>query len=161
MATDRQLIEFLDGDPALVIEHMGIVSEQRDGWVNIEPVVDPDMDLDVEPPGALNKMFGARGPVLPFITYMPGADRRNGPKPTSLGIEHPYGPKAKNHLVSQGMTIPTEWIVKQDNPKRGLVFHLPPATAPTDVLDFALRAARTLTWLPLTDKWSAVVTRRR
>ena len=83
--------------------------------------------------------------MIPFGTWVPGARKRGGAEPTSLGLQHGSGPKAIWRLRDAGISLPPEWKVLSDHPRRGIVLTLPDETLPEDALDWLLEAAVVLT----------------
>ena len=146
-------LEFRTDDRAAVVARMRGLARDRDGWLNVEPVLDPD---DVPPSGsALFSVFSGRGPDVPLATWVPGEDHGKRVEPTCVGIEHGSGPKAAERLAAAGVAVPEGWRVLQDHRKRGLVVAIPDDADPDAVLDWLLRATATLTALPVTGTWRA------
>jgi hypothetical protein len=135
---------------------VGIVAdlaERGDGWVNVAP------DLgDGNPASIPGGWFSSRGPQAPHATYVPSQVKRNGRRePAQLGIEHASGPKAARQLAAAGHGVPTEWRVRQDHSKRGLVLAVPPEAEATTIVTWMLTAAGLLSQVPLDDGWLAEV----
>jgi hypothetical protein len=125
------------------------------GWVNVGPDIDED---DLPPPsGGLGKLFGGRGPAVPHATWVAGAARRGGQRPSELGIEHGSGPKAVARLKEAGLDLPAGWLVRQDHVRRGLVLAVPPGTPAEEIVGFLLGAAARLAQVPVGDRWLADV----
>jgi len=114
-----------------------------DGWVNLQPEVDADAEPESRP-SALFGVFGARGPAVPFCTWLPGE--------RSVGIEHGTGPKLKERV-----DLPSGWRVVQDHPKRGLVARVAPDTTDAEAIGWLVRSAEPLCALPLLGRWIAEV----
>lgn len=156
-ATERMLIEFIRSDTSDVESAMSDLAEARNGWMNLEPIID---ESTVTPPTPASRLFSSKGPSLPYGTYMPGATKGGKASPTSVGLEHPAGVKVLPVLRERGIHIPTEWKVKQDNPHRGLVFEVPDAWDVGEILRFLLDSAWILSDIPVGDEWSALVRTR-
>ncbi len=86
-------------------------------WVNVEPDVDNSLRADV--PG-LFAWFSARGSQVPIGTFVAGSDR-DAP---SIGLDHSTGRGAGDRLSTAGVAVPSGWLLRQDHPKRGLIWEL-------------------------------------
>src|SRR3954451_13344124 len=92
-ARPPELIEFSVEDRRSVLTVMRRLLRDRDGWVNLQPAVEPE-DAPDEGPGLL-RVFSALGPTIPLASGVPGARRRNGTtEPVSLGLQHASGTRA-------------------------------------------------------------------
>lgn len=135
------VVELPDGDITPLLEHLdGAV------FVNLHPGVDPE---EVPPPPSqspLGNLFGNRGPVVPLATWTPG----------EIGLQHMAGTRAVRFLAGKGVTVPEEWYVVADHPRRGLVlrtYDTPPEVA----LRWLVQAATAVCPVPITAPWRAVV----
>jgi hypothetical protein len=156
-----QIVEFLRGEPAQLLGVMHGLADARDGWVNLQAVVDEDETPDAQPARAgVFALVSGRGPTVPVSSWVPGQHTRRGQEPDSVGIQHGAGPKAARRLVEAGVTPPEGSTLLGDHPRRGLVVELPPGTAPETVLDFVLAASDVLTPFRLPDTWVAIVHHR-
>ncbi len=161
MTLEPELLEFSPADPTPVVDSMRELSDTRNGWVNLHPLVGDD-----QLPRNSMGFFGwlsARGPALPQATWVPGPPMRRDPslhEPDSIGLQHPGGPKARFRLAELGAPIPDGWRVRSDHPRRGLVVELPDDIDPSAVVAWLLHAANVLTTLPMPDSWIAAVYRR-
>lgn len=163
-----ETITFSASDTAAVRKAMNELSAAHRGWINLHPVpddedaVDPydDPNDDMAPvrAGVLG-WLSARGPEIPACTWVAGQERRGGPEPDSIGIQHGAGPRAVARLREHDASPPAGWIVKADHPKRGLVVHTPVPTEPSVALDWMIRAAGVLCPRSLPDRWVAFVYR--
>ena len=123
----------VDGDDlGDLVEARREVSNSPGSWVNVEPDVDDSMRADV--PG-LFQWFSARGPQIPVGTFVAGSDRDR----PSIGLDHGTGRGAGNRLALAGIAIAEPWMLRQDHPKRGLVWEFaasasPPAGPVADLL---------------------------
>ena len=143
----------VDGDRSepLVDAVTGVVADS--GWVNVEPVVDDYQRSDV--PGIF-AWFSARGPQVPVGTFVAGSDR----SPASVGIEHGTGRDAGDRLNEAGVAAPGVWLLRQDHPKRGLVWEIHSGDVDAEVVvDLLLRATALLCPLPHQGRWSVAVSR--
>ena len=71
-----ELIEFTGDDRRSVLTVMRRLLRDRDGWVNLQPAIDPE-DAPDDGTG-LVRVFSASGPAIPLASWVPGARRRNG-----------------------------------------------------------------------------------
>lgn len=136
------LVELPDGDVAPLLEHIdGAV------FINVSPGVDADQVPS--PVSPLGGIFGNRGPLVPLATWTPG----------EIGLQHGVGQKVTKVLAEQGVTVPDDWYVVAEHPKRGLVIRTY-QTPPADTLAWLVRAARVLCPAPIEMPWQAVVRTR-
>ena len=154
-AVPRRL-SFRRSDPAPLVEVVEDLSRLGRGWVNIAADLGDDHAANIaNRPGG---WFSARGPESPHSTYVPPRRKRNGKiEPAQLGIEHAAGPKAVRQLDAAGLTVPGGWLVRQDNPKRGLVLAVPAGSGSNELVEWLLAAAELLSRVPLGDAWQAEV----
>jgi hypothetical protein len=154
-----ELIEFTTEDRRAVLTVMRRQLRDRDGWVNLQPAVDPDEAP--EKPG-LVRLFSASGPVLPLASWVPGERRRNGStEPVSLGLQHAGGPKALLRLRDHGHPPVEGWRVLADSPRRGFVLQVPDDEDPDVALVWLMKAATMLAPMNLPPEWRAGVIHRR
>jgi hypothetical protein len=155
-AVPRRL-PFRRSDPAPLVEVVEDLSRLGRGWVNIAADLG-DGDAARKAPNQPGGWFSARGPESPHSTYVPPRQKRNGRfEPAQLGIEHAAGPRAVRQLDAAGLTVPGGWLVRQDNPKRGLVLAIPAGTGSGELVEWLLAAAGLLSQVPLGDAWVAEV----
>lgn len=93
-------------------------------WVNVEPDVDESLRADV--PG-LFAWFSARGSQVPVATFVAGSAR----DVPSVGLDHNTGRGAGDRLRDAGVVAPDGWSLRQDNPKRGLIWESGSLDVPT------------------------------
>ena len=161
MTRSVDAVEFLRSDPTELLAVMSGLADARDGWVNVQAVVDEDEMPDAAPTRAgLFSLVSGRGPSVPVSSWVPGELTRRGQDPDSLGIQHGAGPKALRRLVQAGVVPPEGSRLLSDHPRRGLVLALAPSTDPTTVLTFALAASDVLTAFPLPETWVGIVHHR-
>ncbi len=149
---DPEYIEFSRDDVRRLIPVMEEMAESHTGWINLEPAV--HVEDAPAPRSGLFGLFSSRGPDVPFVTWTPGEVRKGRTEPTTIGILHPSGPRAKLKV-----DVPDGWVVLQDYSKKGLVLAVPPGVAHIDVVSWLLRAAALLSNIPLTGEWRASVYR--
>ena len=155
-----QFVNFRYDSRQPVLTVMRSIAVERDGWINFAPSL--ELDELPETPSALSRVFGPKGPAIPFGTWVPGrASKRGGDSATSLGLQHGGGRHAIWRLRDAGVLVPSDWKVLGDNPRRGLVLSLPAGADPELALDWLLRAAVELTAIALemTGDWRAAVHR--
>jgi hypothetical protein len=154
-----ELFEFDPSAPAGVVGCMRDLARSRDGWVNLQPLVDEE-DIPQMSVGILG-WISSRGPAVPKATWVPGETKRNGSiAPDSIGLQHRGGPRARATLAEAGSPIPPEWKLLSDHPKRGLVIELPAGVMPETIVQWLVAAARILSPIDLPDTWVAAVHRR-
>jgi hypothetical protein len=124
-------------------------------------VLVPHFDPDSLPPSApvMQRLFSARGPTIPELSWVPRDPTATKGEPTSFGIRHGAG-HARRFLADRGHSVPERWVVLQDSPKRGLVVAVPDDEPADVVLAWLLRATEVLCPLPLPDDWRAQLYRR-
>lgn len=168
MAIDKELLRFDEYDVTELGEAVAMVASivgkgEKAGWVNLEPVVDDDEleRLRRTSPPAIVRVFSAKGGQIPFATYVPGLT--GGPKaaPASVGLQHGAGGRAVAQLREAGIEVPAGWRVRQDHPKRGLVFDVPADEGAASVVRFLVLAARALSGVRFASEWTAVLCRPR
>lgn len=156
VAAPSEIIEFLPGDASQVsdvVTRMNQIRRDRDGWINLQPAIDEE---DIPPPQtSLGRLFTARGPEVPLCSWVPGARKKTGVEPTSVGVQHASGPKAILRLREAGIEVPGGWRMLADHPRRGLVLAIPDEADPAFVLDWLVRAATALTRITLAGPWRA------
>ena len=118
-----------------------LVALRPGGWVNLQPETDAEAETPIS---GFFSALGARGPAVPFCTWLP-AER-------SAGIQHGTGPK-----VARRVEIPTGWRVTQDHPRRGLVVQVPPDVADEQVLRWLVATGASLSTVPLLGRWVAEI----
>ncbi|MDH4147358.1 MAG: hypothetical protein OEY23_19550 [Acidimicrobiia bacterium] len=148
-----RVIEFRRSEPAELIGQMRQLAESGRGWVNLVA----DVDDAPPPPSGLGALFGASGPAVPFLTWTAPGRGRRGPTAASVGIQHASGTKARIRLRDGGCAVPSEWRVRQDHPKRGLVAELPAEVDAKVALAWLFAASDVLTRVPLGDRWLAEI----
>mgnify|MGYP001171402362 FL=1 len=153
----RHDIEILhiDDDHRPLVAAVEALASDGEGWMNVEPGVD-DEDR-VEPPGMFT-WFTARGPKVPVGTFVPGSDR----EPASVGLSHGAGRDAVERLVDAAVAPPTDWVARQNHPKRGLVWEIHPQRVDAGaVVRLLLEGTVVLATVPTTGGWVATIHRSR
>lgn len=155
MPAQPEYVEFSPDAPADVLRHMRLIADDHNGWINFEPAVYVE---DAPPPkGGLFSLFSTRGPDVPVATWHPGEVTKRRTEPAQVGILHAAGVHAKTKLDERGHAVPEGWVVTQDYSKKGFVVAVPPSVSHAEVLDWLLPAAASLSTVPLTGRWRAVV----
>lgn len=154
---DGAVVEFGWADPEVAVMRMDELARRRDGWLNVSPKV----DYEEPPPGALAKIFGARGPMIPVGTWIPGAPTRNGFEPTTVGLQHGMGQRLLFALRDAGQGTPEGWKTLQDHARRGVVLQIPDDTDPAVVLDWIMRVSEIVLASEPTGRFRATIHRRR
>ena len=151
-----EMIAFDRHDRGAVIKVMRQQLRDRDGWINLQPDVDPE-DIPV-PSASLTRLFTTRGPAVPFASWVPGIRKRNGTaEPLSVGLQHGGGHRAVARLREDGLLLPDGWRVLGDHPRRGIVVTAPDDQDPDIALAWLIDAANRLTTFFLPDQWHAGV----
>jgi hypothetical protein len=159
-ARPPELIEFTVDDRRSLLTVMRRLLQDRDGWVNVQPAVEPEAQPDEG--SGIARVFSALGPAVPLGSWVPGARRRNGSsEPVSLGLQHAAGSKALLRLHELGHPPVQGWRVLTDHPKRGFVLAVPDDEDPDTALVWLLRAATLLAPFELPPAWHAGVIHRR
>lgn len=158
MADPPQFVDFTLTDRATLLTVMRSLQADQDGWINLAPSLAPEQVPD--PPSAITRIFGPRGPDIPFGTWVPGVGPAGRVPPTSIGLQHGAGAKAIWQLRDHGILVPDTWKVLADHGRRGIVIEVPAAVGPEPALEWLVRAAVALTAIPLPDDWRAAVHRR-
>lgn len=146
------VVEFRGGDRDLVVAHMRQVAERRDGWMNLNPVLDEE---DLPRRSGLEGLLAGRLPLLPVATWVPGELRRGRAAPASVGVQHAAQAKVGRRLAEAGLRPPEGWTGRQDHPRRGLIVEVPDGTDPGAVLDWLLSILVELAPVELDDDWRA------
>lgn len=156
MALVPELLFFRHDDIDEVVAVMAELTATGAGWLTFAPGFDEN-DL---PPMAplLSRLFSARGPTIPELSWVPRPPLATKGDPTSIGIRHGAG-HARVVLTERGHGVPEGWVVLQDNPKRGLVVGIPDEAPPRAVLGWLIEATGVLCPLPLTGDWRAALYR--
>ena len=102
-------------DPGGLVEVLDEVAGAPGAWVNVEPDVDDSLRTEVS---GLFAWFSARGAQVPVGTFVAGTSR----DVPSIGVDHGSGRGAGDRLREAGLSAPGGWLLRQDHPKRGLVW---------------------------------------
>lgn len=119
-----------------VLGAMVAVRAAGQGWVNVQPVVEPDDEP--QRPG-LFAIFGGSPHRVPLATWLPSpvaAGRRSGR--TTVGILHAAGPRLAARLAGVGLGVPPGWRVTQDHLRRGLVVEVADGADDASVLSWTV-----------------------
>jgi hypothetical protein len=157
MGSPPSVVEFDPYEPAVLLERMEELAAAGHGWINLAADADADAQAAAAAGAGLFRIFSARGPAVPFCTWVARERTRKQVEYVSIGVQHGSGPKALARLAEQGHALPEGWLVLQDHPKRGLVVALPVDTPHDAVLRWLVLAARLLSTETLPDRWHAAV----
>ncbi len=130
---------------------------ERGEWVNVIP----DLGEEVDSPPSLVRAFSARGPAIPVITLVAPDRRGRKPSPGSVGIEHGGGERQLGALARAGLTRPAGWLMRQDHPRRGLVFEVADDVTAEQALTYSVQVATWLSPSPPRGRWLVALHRRR
>ena len=128
MALTRPTPTVIAHDPSAPAAVMAELVEARSGWINLLPEIPEDVPVP-STPSAL-AVFSKRGPVVPLGTWTAPTPGRNGTTaPVEIGLQHGAAKQARAALADTPGSIPPEWAVLSDNPRRGLVVRPPAGTS--------------------------------
>ena len=139
MSRDSRVVEFTLDDRGAVIDLMRELAARRHGWVNVQPLVEPEQ-MPAPTGGIVLGWLTGGLPPLPIGTWIAPRVRRGQLRPGSLGLAHNANAKVARRLVAAGIVTPPGWRAVQDNARRGVVLEVPADTDPEAVLDWLLRA---------------------
>jgi hypothetical protein len=139
-----------------VTDQLERLRDAGSGWINLLPGV-PEGAADVDEPTGLFAFFGTRQPPVTMATVMPPRADRRATEGINVGVMHPTGPKAVPRLAEAGVTVPSDWVVRQDHARRGLVLRTSPEATSADVVEWCVHAGTALCLADMTGEWRAVV----
>jgi hypothetical protein len=152
----RRTPERLEFKPTVlggVLDAMSKITRAADGWINLLPGIDEE---DAPPPATgITALFSPRTAGVVMSTWAPPARTRRGMQGSSVGILHSAGRFAARQLTTLGAPLPEGWIVRQDNPRRGLIVVAPVGSDDDEVLGWTIAATTALCHLVLTGDWVA------
>jgi hypothetical protein len=149
-------IEFTFDERDAVVAAMGDLVSRHTGWVNIQPIVDPER-LPAPPSGLISGWLTGGLPPLPIGTFMAPVVKRGETTHGSVGLAHNANAKVARRLVEAGIMAPDGWRAVQDNARRGVVIQVPPDTDPAVVLDWILRSIEELASVPTDRTYRATI----
>ncbi len=149
-----EIIEFEPPDTERVLARMLQMAASRVGWINLQPAVDED---ELKPVSTFSLLLGRRSPQLTLATWTASEVVRKGITPESIGIQHSRPHRVRALLADEGRSIPDDWRVVQDAPRRGLVALLPEEVDHAFVLGWLLEATAIVSPIALTGRWRALV----
>lgn len=156
MSRDSRVVEFTLTDRGAVIDLMRELAARRHGWVNVQPLVEPD-ELPAPTGGIVLGWLTGGLPPLPVGTWIAPRVRRGQTRPGSVGLAHNANAKVARRLVEAGLAAPAGWKMVQDNARRGLVCQVPADADVATVLDWLLRAMVELSAIDTGDEYRATV----
>jgi hypothetical protein len=155
---ETSTIEFTPPETAGVEEALRRLRTAGNGWINLLPGIEEGA-VALEPQAGLFAFFGTRAPPVTMATIMPARKDRRDSEGLTVGLMHPTGAKAVGRLaeVGGGAAVPTDWVVRQDHVRRGLVLRTPVGVAEADVITWCVKAGTALCRADMTGRWRAVV----
>jgi len=155
MRRQVQQFEFLPGQGADVLDAMATITDAGDGWINLLPGLDPD---DAPPPPAgLMAILSPRFAGITMGTWAPKSQTRNGIQGSKIGLLHTAGRFAARQLGSFGIPVPDGWLIRQDNPRRGLIVVASLEASNREILDWIVAAGTALCAFDTSGMWRADV----
>jgi len=153
MARPVERLQFRPGELDGVLAAMDTITSAGDGWINLLPGIDAD-EAPPRPTG-LTAILAPRTPGAVMGTWTPQKMTRRGMQGSTVGLLHPAGRFAARQLASVGIPLPSGWILRQDNQRRGLIVSAPVDTPASDILDWIIAAGTALCGLELSGEWRA------
>jgi hypothetical protein len=153
MAREVRQIEFQPTDADTVLDAMATITDAADGWINLLPGINED-DAPPKPTG-LSAILAPRTPGTVMGTWAPQTQGRHGPQGANIGLLHTGGRFAARKLAELGTPLPQGWVVRQDNPRRGLIVIAAIDTPNDEVLQWTIAACTALCSLVTTGSWRA------
>jgi hypothetical protein len=154
---DVDSFEFTPPDIDRVSGYLHHLTEAGQGWINLLPGVDADEEERQTMPPGLFSLFSNRQPPVTMATLVPPRPARRGIEGVTVGLLHPTGAKSAARLGEAGVAIPSDWRVRQDHARRGLVLLASLGAPDADIVNWAIRAGTALCRTEMTGQWKAVV----
>jgi hypothetical protein len=151
----RERLEFKPTDPGEILSAMATISSAGEGWINLLPGIDSD-DAP-PPPTGIAAILAPRTPGAVMSTWAPPGSSHHQPHGATVGILHSAGRFAARQLVGLGAPVPEGWVIRQDNPRRGLIVVAPTGTTDQEVLDWTIAATTALCTLEISGDWLAEI----
>ncbi|MGC8462046.1 MAG: hypothetical protein ACP5P9_00025 [Acidimicrobiales bacterium] len=148
-----RVVEFGD-DPSAVLEAMATVRSAGKGWVNVQPVVDPE---DEPPRPGLLAIFGGSPHRVPLATWLPSPVANRSGARTTVGILHATGRRLAARLAEAQVGVPDGWRVTQDHLRRGLVVEVAAGAGDAEVLSWIVAVLRNVTMVRSSGTFRALV----
>jgi hypothetical protein len=152
----KKTIEFTPPESGSVADALQTLRAAGDGWINLMPGIDEEAS-DIHPRAGLFAFFGNTAAPVTMTTLMPPKKDRRETEGLTIGVMHPTGSKAVARLAEAGVTIPDDWVVRQDHARRGLLVRTPAVVAEPDVVTWSVRAGTALCRAEMTGRWRAVI----
>ena len=154
MSISATRIEFDLEDLDDVLDAMARFTEHHNGWINLQPNIDP---ADAPPaPSLIAQLFRSSAPDIALATWTPPtAKRPDGPQ--TIGVQHRLGNRLIPILDDLGVARHEGWRRIQDSPRRGLVAEIPADVAHQLVLEWLMHITVAVTAAPSTGSWIAAV----
>ncbi|MDA8057263.1 MAG: hypothetical protein M0032_04710 [Actinomycetota bacterium] len=148
-----RVLEF-GNDPSAVLAAMATVRAAGRGWVNVQPVVDPE---DEPPRPGLLAIFGGSPHRVPLATWLPSPGAGNREARTTVGILHATGRRLASRLAEAQVGVPAGWRVTQDHLRRGLVVEVAAGADDPEVLSWIVAVLRKVTTVRSSGTFRALV----
>lgn len=132
---------------------MATITRAADGWVNLLPGIDEEQAPTA--PTGLTALLAPRLAGVVMGTWAPPTTTRQGPQGATVGILHSAGRFAARQLTTLGAPVPQGWIVRQDNPRRGLIVVASAGSTDDEVLSWTIAATTALCAYSMTGDWCA------
>ena len=149
-----ETLEFEPPDVERVLSRMAQMAASNVGWINLQPAVE---ESELKASSGIGALFGRRNPQLTLATWTASEVVRKGITPEQVGLQHSRAYRVRSLLGDEGMTIPADWHVVQDSPRRGLVALLPEDVDHAAMLDWLLQATKIVSPVTLTGRWRALI----
>lgn len=153
MARTVEKLQFRPGEADGILAAMATITQAGDGWINLLPGIDSD-EAPPRPTG-LTAILAPRTPGAVMGTWTPQKQTRHSMKGATVGLIHPAGRFAARQLISLGAPVPSGWVVRQDNQRRGLIVVAPVDAPDREVLDWIVAAGTALCGLVMSGEWRA------
>ena len=148
-----RVLEF-GNDPSAVLAAMATVRAAGRGWVNVQPVVDPE---DEPPRPGLLAIFGGSPHRVPLATWLPSPGAGSREARTTVGILHATGRRLASRLAEAKVGVPPGWRVTQDHLRRGLVVEVAAGADDPEVLSWIVAVLRKVTTVRSSGTFRALV----
>ena len=149
-----EVFEFSRTSTERVLTRIAQLDASHVGWLNIQPAV---FEEDVRPLPSLLTMFGRRSPQLTLGTWTASEESRRGLTHETVGVQHSRPQRLRAVLAEHGLSVPDDWQVIQDTPRRGFVARLPAEPDHAKMLTWLLDATVAVSPVETTGRWRAMV----
>jgi hypothetical protein len=154
---EKKTFEFSPSEFDHVTGYLQKLVSAGQGWINLMPGIPEDAQRPEVASAGLFGLFGNRAAPVTMSTLMPARTERQATEGVTVGLMHPTGAKAVARLAEAGVTMPLDWLVRQDHARRGLVVRARPGAPPAEIVEWSIRAGIALCREEMTGEWQAVV----